>query len=81
MLLTTHGKVMISLEGRCICPVHGELGPDAEYESGFAPCGCAWLPIAQSGLLQALHIHNGHSMNMAHQKGGTVGPTAGRNFA
>jgi hypothetical protein len=56
MLLTTHGKVMISLEGRCICPVHGVQGPDVEYEVGFAPCGCAWLPIAQSGPDMLLHV-------------------------
>jgi len=40
--MTAHNLVMISLEGRCICPVHGVLGPDVEYQVGRAECGCTW---------------------------------------
>jgi len=39
--------VLIDLDGRCVCPVHG---PQAgEYAPGVAPCGCRWVAGAHIG--------------------------------
>lgn len=51
-------RVLIDLDGRCVCPTHGPQ--DCEYEAGRAPCGCQWVALrggllgVQSAQVQAL---------------------------
>jgi hypothetical protein len=33
-------RVMLTWEGRVVCPWHGELASDVVYAPGPAPCGC-----------------------------------------
>ena len=47
-------QVTIDLEGRVVCPAHGRLGPDAEYEPGRAECGCEFAEIGHTGILERL---------------------------
>lgn len=35
-------RVLIDLDGRCVCPVHGVQPEGQEYASGRAICGCDW---------------------------------------
>ncbi len=41
-------RVMIDLDGRCVCPVHGPV--EGEYEPGRAACGCQWVALAHGRL-------------------------------
>lgn len=41
-------RVLIDLEGRCLCPIHGPQ--PGEYEAGRAACGCEWVAL-RGGLL------------------------------
>jgi hypothetical protein len=85
MLIQRNGRlpasdVLISLEGRCICPTHGEMGPDVEYMPGVAPCGCFWEAMP-GGFLRVANIHNIYSVNNDVRKAATEGLTARENFA
>lgn len=41
-------RVLIDLDGRCVCPIHGPQ--PGEYEPGRAACGCEWVAL-RGGLL------------------------------
>jgi hypothetical protein len=40
-----------AFSARCVCPVHGEQGPEVEYLAGVAPCGCVWTSDADGRML------------------------------
>ena len=48
-------RVLIDLDGRCLCPVHGPQ--DCEYAAGLAPCGCEWVALKHGRLgVQAAQV-------------------------
>ncbi len=69
-------RVLIDLDGRCVCPYHGAQAEGQEFASGRAACGCVWQMAGDGVTLLAANLVANIELPASQQIAAGCEPTA-----